>query len=138
MTNIEYKTDIASFNHVYSHLSECSENFEPPLDSKVTISEYSKKIAERATTFEAWVEDKLVGLVAAYFNDQQKGKGYITNVSTVREYVGEGIASNLVKNCIAYAAENNFSEVGLEVNAKNHKAVKLYEKAQDKKSELLS
>ncbi len=128
LTTIKYKTDAASVNHIYSHLSECSESFEPPLEQKVNISEYAKKIAERSTTFEAWFEDKLVGLVAAYFNDKQKGKGYITNVSTAREYLGNRIASSLVKNCIEYAAENDFSEIGLEVNANNQKAIKLYEK----------
>lgn len=125
---IEYKTDTASMNDMYRHLVGCNENFEPSLDKKVNIREYSQKIAKLSITFEAWAENNVVGLVAAYFNDEQNRKGYITNVSTLKEYLGKGIASNLVKNCIEYASRNGFSEISLEVNAENRKAIKLYEK----------
>ncbi len=125
---IEYKTDTASVNDVFLHLSSCNENFEPSLDKKVNIETYSKKIAQLSTTFEAWVENNLVGLVGTYFNDEQNRKGYITNVSTLKEYSGKGIASNLVNNCVEYANRNGFSEISLEVNADNRRAIKLYEK----------
>jgi ribosomal protein S18 acetylase RimI-like enzyme len=125
---IEYKTDTASVNDVFLHLSSCNENFEPSLDKKVNIEEYSKKIAQLSTTFEAWAENNLIGLVGAYFNDEQNRKGYITNVSTLKEYLGKGIASNLVNNCVEYANRNGFSEISLEVNADNRRAIKLYEK----------
>lgn len=128
MTAIKYKINTASESDVHLHLSNCSQDFEPPLDKKVDILEYSKKIAERSTTFEAWAENNLVGLVAAYLNDQQSGKGFITSVSTLKEYLGNGIASKLVANCLEYANESNFSEINLEVNANNQKAIKLYEK----------
>lgn len=109
-------------------MKECSNDFIPPLDEKVNLEEYSKKLFEKAITFEAWEARHLVGLVAAYFNDPEKNSGYITSVSTNNKYSGEGVAKLLLKRCIDYAGEKNFKEIKLEVSGKNDKAIQLYKK----------
>src|SRR5436190_21860381 len=93
---IIYKTGTASFSAVFTHLAKCNNDFVPPLSNKVDLELYSKKIAENSVTFEAWINDELVGLIAAYFNDLKQETGYITNVSTIKEYSGKGIASQLL------------------------------------------
>jgi ribosomal protein S18 acetylase RimI-like enzyme len=123
---ILYKQNSATYGQVLAHLKKCNDNFIPKLSSKVDIAAYSLKIIQNSITFEAWKKDKLVGLVAAYFNDKENKTGFITNVSTVKELSGKGIASNLIKLCIEYGLKNNFSEITLEVSVKNDKAVNLY------------
>jgi ribosomal protein S18 acetylase RimI-like enzyme len=113
---------------VQHHLNKCKDNFIPALHETVDIAEYSKKIVENAVTFEAWIQDELVGLVAAYLNDRENRTGFISNVSVLKEYAGKGIASQLINNCIEFARENKFREILLEVNGNNLQAVKLYEK----------
>lgn len=125
---INYKIRSADVYDILKHLTRCKDNFIPGLDQTVDIPEYSKKIAQNAVTFEAWAGKELIGLIAAYFNDQQSRSGFITNVSVIKAFAGKGIASQLVKDCIRFAKEENFKQVSLEVNENNQPAIKLYRK----------
>ena len=125
---IIYKTKTANVKEVSGHLEKCKEAFTPPLDKKVNIAEYSKKIVENAVTFEAWADNELVGMIAAYFNDKANHTGFITNVSLINEYSGKGIASRLLDNCIRFAKDKGFKEIVLEVHAASLPAIKLYTK----------
>ena len=125
---IKYSVGMASETAICSHLNKCNEYFIPPLDNKVNIHEYATKIFKKSVTFEAWDGDIMIGLVAAYFNDFEGKTSYITNVSTIEEYKGKGIASNLLNKCIAYARQNKYKCICLEVAKSNHYAVSLYKK----------
>jgi ribosomal protein S18 acetylase RimI-like enzyme len=125
---IQYTQGTASEEAIFFHLNQCKEDFIPPLDSKVNIKEYSAKIFNHAVTFEAWHDDIMVGLVAAYFNDLENKTGYITNVSIIRTYRGKGVACNLLNNCLAHARQKCFKSICLEVSALNSRAVLIYEK----------
>lgn len=123
-----YEIKTAGIDKVFTHLLKCNENFIPELADKVDVVAYSKKIVENAITFETWIKGELVGLIAAYFNDSENHSGFITSVSTVKEYSGKGIASQLMDMCMLYAIKNNYHEISLEVSAKNIRAIQLYEK----------
>ncbi len=125
---IFYKEKTASVQQVITHLTKCGSNFVPPLNQTVDISAYSKKIVENSITFEAWIDNELAGLIAAYFNDEKKITGFITNVSTVINYSGRGIASQLLQNCIHYGVKHQFESICLEVNDLNKSAIHLYNK----------
>lgn len=127
-TTIIYKIKTANSNDVSGHLEKCKEAFTPALDKKVNIAEYSKKIVENAVTFEAWANNELVGMIAAYLNDKNNHTGFITNVSILNEFAGKGIASSLLTSCVAFAKEKSFKEIVLEVNAASLPAIKLYTK----------
>jgi ribosomal protein S18 acetylase RimI-like enzyme len=107
---------------------KCNENFIPHLEKRVNIQDYSRKIFEKAVTFEAWSGDTLVGLLAAYFNDPNGQTAHITSVSTIRMYMGKGIASTLINLSINYAREHGFKTILLEVAKANEHAVDLYKK----------
>lgn len=130
MSAVVYKFSIgcASEKAILEHLIYCNENFVPHLSEKVCLFEYSKKIFEKAVTFETWLQGRLVGLVAAYFNDQSKETGFITSVSTEFEHVGQGLACSMIKMCIDYARDHKFGCILLEVSKFNQKALKLYRK----------
>jgi ribosomal protein S18 acetylase RimI-like enzyme len=128
ISKIEYKVKTASELEIKTHLAACNSNFIPPLSERVNINEYSKKIAEKAITFEAWSGNDLVGLLAAYFNDTVTQTAFITNVSLLKDYMGAGIAAELLKKCIKYAKENKTKSIELEVAKDNEHAVAFYKK----------
>ena len=126
-SGIQYKIQTAAEKDIYEHLKECNDNFAPSLDQRVDLERYSKKIFEKAVTFEAWEGDLFVGFVALYV-DRVNRTTFITNVSTLKSHMGLGIASELLKRCIDYAKQNDFSEINLEVFKDNRTAISLYEK----------
>jgi len=126
--NLEYKINEAIVQNIYDHLINCDKYFIPYLSNKVDINEYSIKIKKNGITFEAWYQNKLIGLIAVYFNDKEYLTAFITNVSIEIKYAGKGIASKLMELCIDYAVKNNYKSILLEVAKNNDKAIKLYEK----------
>jgi ribosomal protein S18 acetylase RimI-like enzyme len=123
---IEYKINTASEFMLIGHLTHCNDGFKPPLNTKVSIEAYGKKILENGIVFEAWGGNVLIGMVAMYVNENNEG--YITNVSVYSEYRGKGIAGQIFYNLLAYSEENNISSIKLEVNASNVLAISLYKK----------
>jgi ribosomal protein S18 acetylase RimI-like enzyme len=125
-TTLNFKEQTATSQEVIEHLWQCNENHSPVLSEKVDLSSYSRKIREKAITFEAWSGNVLIGLVAAYLDDVDGG--YITNVSVVNAYMGKGVANQLMKMCIAHADQKGFDKLTLEVSIGNSKAIQLYKK----------
>lgn len=123
---IEYRNRTADKNEILKHLIACKDYFNPPLDQTVDLKEYAEKIFNRAITFEAWGDEKLVGLIACYFNDPENVLGYITNVSVIKDYGGNGIASTLMNTCVEYGKANIFEKISLQVHWKAEGAYKIY------------
>ncbi len=123
---IDYRTGTASARDVYEHLKNCSRDFEPPLEERVDLDEYSRKIVKRAVTFEAWDGSELAGLIAAYFNDLDSRVGFITSVSTATIYKGKGIATELMKKCLDHARRIDFVQIELQVDSNSLHALGLY------------
>ncbi|MEO7562947.1 MAG: GNAT family N-acetyltransferase [Ferruginibacter sp.] len=128
MKKIIYRIDTATEVEISAHLFKCNGNFIPPLSEKVNIKDYARKLALNSVTFEAWSHDILAGVVAAYFNDINNKTGYITNVSTLGEFFGQGLGSKLLKMCIDYGEKNGYRQIMLEVNSGNENAIGLYKK----------
>ena len=126
--NIVYNIKTCNDNEIFFHLKECDNNFIPPLSTRVDLRDFSKKIYEKTITFEAWSETILVGLVSCYYNDPENRSGFINNVSIIKNYMGKGIAANLLNMSIDYAKQNNIVEVKLEVSNNNIAAILLYKK----------
>jgi ribosomal protein S18 acetylase RimI-like enzyme len=126
---VEYRLNKASEAEIAEHLTYCDADFVPPLSGRIQISDYANKIAGKATLFEAWSDDTLLGLVAAYCNDQERRTAYITSVSVLRDWTGKGIAASLMKQCIEYAKALGIRQISLEVASDNMPAIRLYEKS---------
>jgi ribosomal protein S18 acetylase RimI-like enzyme len=123
-----YKIKTANADEILAHLRESSNNFFPPLIERVDIEEYSRKIFEKSTTFEAWNGNLLTGLLAAYFSKGLDRTVFVTNVSVLADSMGQGIASRLLGNCIEYAIHENYRVINLEVHKENSHAIGLYRK----------
>lgn len=125
---VEYRLNKASEAEIAEHLGLCDADFVPSMSERVDINDYAKKIVSKSTRFEAWVDDKLVGLVAVYCNDMEKRTAFITSVSVLREATGKGIAESLMKRCIERKKALGMRQVSLEVASDNMPAIRLYEK----------
>lgn len=123
---IEIKIKTATELEIRDHLLHCDSCYIPPLSTRVNITEYSNKLSVLAMTFEAWHHANLIGLVAAYFNDETLSTAYISDVSVNSIYQGKGVARKLVLACINYAHERKFRYVNLEVGIENAGAIQLY------------
>jgi ribosomal protein S18 acetylase RimI-like enzyme len=127
--SIEYLLNKASAAEIAEHLARCDADFVPALSDRVEINNYARKIASKATRFEAWSGGTLVGLVAAYCNDQEKRISYLTSVSVLRAWTGKGIAARLVSQCVEYAKALGIQQISLEVASDNVHAITLYGKS---------
>ncbi len=125
---IEFLLNETTAAQIAQHLSRCDCDFVPPLSGRVEISDYARKIASKATRFEAWSGGTLVGLLAAYCNDDKKCIAYITSVSVLREWTGRGIAAQLIRQCIEYAKASGMRLISLDVAGDNTSAIRRYSK----------
>lgn len=128
MSAVEYLQNKASEVEIAEHLSRCDADFALPLSGRADISDYAKKIVSKAMRFEAWSEGTLVGLVAAYCNDSERRIAYITNVSVLREWKGQGIGSRLVNQCVKFVNALAMRQISLRVASADMAAVTFYEK----------
>lgn len=125
-SDIFYRSGSATKAEILAHLMKCDREFSPPLHTYADVEEYSTKIAARAVSFEAWNDDTLVGLAAAYMNDPGARSGFITNVSVLKEFTHRGIGTKLVTEVLEYARAKGFENVSLEVPGNNAVAIGLY------------
>ena len=92
---ILYTKDKSTYFDIQNHLKEVSPTFYPPLSERVNIDDYAQKIRKFGVTFEAWIDNCLIGLVACYVNDVDKEQVYITHVSVSKFLRGIGVAHTL-------------------------------------------
>jgi ribosomal protein S18 acetylase RimI-like enzyme len=117
----------ATTQEIVDHLTLCDASFAPPLSERVDIRDYAAKLSAHAMRFEAWDDDTLIGLVAAY-PDHARGRMFISNVSVLPEWRGHGLAAGLITRCGDAARELGLRSMVLEVAEENVAARRLYAK----------
>lgn len=132
--DLEYKVNTAARDQIYNHLVLCCDTFIPPLNTYTDIPAYTDKIFQLAEIFEAWAGNTFAGFIAAYFNDNENKAAYISNISVLKEFAGQGIAEALMHRCIEFAKSNYYTEISLGVNKNNTKAFHFYAKFNFKKT----
>jgi len=107
--------------------NENNGTFNSPLSSQVTsIEKYVEKLKNNAIIFEAWDNDELIGLIAAYFKNYETKIGFITSVIVSKKYQKQGVAKILLEKTIDFAKEKGFEKIHLEVHRENKNAIGLY------------
>ena len=122
----EYMLNSSDAKSIERHLYECDKKFIPPLSERVSLQEYSNKLAEHADRFEFWDNTRLVALLAAYLNTPDRQVGFISSVSVCTDFEGRGLGSILLNKCCAHARSKGFRFINLEVGAANIKAINFY------------
>jgi len=100
-------------------------DFCPALSEKVYLPDYVRKIMENADLLLDYDEDRIVGLVVLYCNDEIKKRAYIPLVGVAVGYRNRGIARNLMTRAIQMVKEKGFKVIGIHSN--NPIAVWLYQ-----------
>lgn len=118
---MEYRQNTAGYDDIATHFAACDSDFIRDLSSRVDLKDYINKILVNAIRYEAWSSNRLVGLLAVYTNPEFD---FITNVSVVKDFAGQGTASALLKQCI----DHSKNEIKLEVASHNKAAQALYKK----------
>lgn len=117
---------------MFSQISEYFDQLDPAFLSKlwkrVDRQDYLQKISALATSFEAWQDARLVGLVSVYTNRIEDGVAYITHVGIIPAFRGRGIAKRLLMAACSYVKQIGFDRIVLEVDANNLEAITLYRK----------
>jgi ribosomal protein S18 acetylase RimI-like enzyme len=111
-----------------SHLRECDERFSPRLSERVDLGDYARKLALLADRCEAWQESRLVGLVAAYLNNPETSRGFVSSVSVCLDNEGRGLASELMRKCIKLARDKSRELLELEVGENDFRTQAFYRK----------
>lgn len=124
---LRYASGTASERAIREHLIACSHAFIPPLQDRVDVAGYARKLAQRAICVEAWQGEVLAGLVAAYV-DEAGDTCFVTNVSVLPSFAGMGVATRLLQRLLRERAGTRVSRVRLEVAKRNGPAVRLYGK----------
>lgn len=111
---------------ILNHLKRVSPLFKPMLSSYVDLNIYAKKIFEKADRIEAWSNGRLIGLVAYYLNTDESF-AFITNVSLEKEFVGRGIATQMME-MLYFKTAGKIKVIKLEVKSLNSSAINFYDK----------
>lgn len=126
--NLVYTDNNSKEGEIQAHLERCNDRFVPSLDSRVDIGAYSRKLFKNSYRIEAWCEDELVGLVAFYLDAPVLGSAFITNVSIDQKVSRKGVASYLMKQCIAFANGKGFRHLHLQVDRRNRLGLDFYQR----------
>ena len=122
--DIRFAVKTATANEIAGHLERCDSDFIPPLSRRLDIPTYAKKLHRHSVTYEAWANDDLVGLIAAYHKPE--GGAYISSVSTLRDMRGVGVGKRLLLSCLTDVDLENPGPVELEVATGSAPALALY------------
>jgi ribosomal protein S18 acetylase RimI-like enzyme len=125
---INYSVNVSGVAAITQHLRSCDGAYVPPLSQRVEIAQYADKLHRLATRYEAWEDNQLIGLVAAYPGTAANPEWFLSNVSVLPAMTGRDIATNLLLRLIADARAGPGSCIRLEVGRENHAAQKLYSK----------
>lgn len=123
----EHAENRADAAEIHAHLVRCDARFVPPLSGRVDLHAYAHRLHARACRFEAWSDGVLIGLVAAYLDDQD-GAAFVSNISVESAFLRQGVATALLVKAIAAANAAGRRKVRLRVGADNVAAQRLYEK----------
>lgn len=124
---VHQRLNVATTQEIVDHLTLCDPAFAPPLSQRVDIGDYATRLSAHATRFEAWNDETLIGLVAAY-PDHAHGRMFISNVSVLPQWRGHGFAAGLITRCGDAARDLGLRTVVLELAATNVAARQLYDK----------
>lgn len=113
---------------IRAFLSSVDREFTPPLSQKVSVRDYSRKLATTASNIFLSSDGYDVGHAAYYSNDYEGKIAFLTSICVVPDVRGSGLAGTLLKEVVQGATQDGMKWLKLEVNPKNDGAVRFYNK----------
>lgn len=116
-----------SLDMIKTFLFDVDMDFPVPLSDKVVLNEYAVKLYEKATLCCEIDDGTIVGMVAGYTENIINDMAYIALVGVKKEYRGNGIASNLIKQFIDISHNKRISKIHVYTDCSNINAILMYE-----------
>jgi len=114
--------------YIYNWLNEMDDEFIPPLRNFVEFRTYAEKIFQNASRFEIYKEGKLRGLLAAYFNENEK-MAFVTIFGiTKNDRTISDIRKLFVAFLLEFISRPQMQYVELEVHILNKSLLRFYNK----------
>ncbi|MGO3184200.1 MAG: hypothetical protein ACTIJ9_15345 [Aequorivita sp.] len=110
MISLTYSFNKSTEQQIKEHLWRVDKDFKPALHTYVDIDVYAQKLAESSVRLEYYMEEKLIGLMASYYNTEKQFL-FITNFSIEKQYRGQGM--QLIVELIKFL-EGRYSEISPE------------------------
>lgn len=111
-----------SVNDYVAHLEACDDLFPTRLSERVDLRAYAEKLHDRATSFELWQDDRLVGLLSAYMDTDV---AFISHICVLPE-VPAGSGHTLLDALADEMKRTGKRVVRLHVEADNDRAIRFY------------
>ncbi|MDX7998859.1 GNAT family N-acetyltransferase [Xenorhabdus sp. Reich] len=109
-------------------LNKINHEFTPPLNNKINITLYARKLIEKALFFYTADKEKILSCCAMYANDYNTLTAYLSILAVHPSCRNSGIANKLLLQAENKLKKDNFKKISLEVYKNNKIAIKLYEK----------
>ncbi len=113
---------------LFEFLKNVDYDFPVKLSDKTDLYELSEKFMTNGVVFYEEVENKIIALAAGYINNFEEKKAYISVVSTLKEYRGQGYAKKLIIKFLKKADEKGMKKVFLYTHKTNFSALEMYKK----------
>ena len=123
---LEYSHRTPGFEELYSFLRLSDKEFDIPLSDKLDLEVYARKLWENSTCITCREDGVIVGMLNCYTN--RPPQGYISNVCILGDYQGKGIFVQMFSELCSVCHSRGITEILLQVNKGNHKAIKSYSK----------
>ncbi|WP_431066304.1 GNAT family N-acetyltransferase [Methylotuvimicrobium sp.] len=128
MKVIDIKEDWSNnFNRIKLFLESVDKLFYEPLSLRVDLIEYSKRLSKKAKNIFLTKNGEDIGHIAFYINCNEN-KLFITSISVIDGFQGNGLGEYLLKIVKIYAKKNNYKKVELEADLRSEKLIKFYKK----------
>ncbi|TCI57401.1 GNAT family N-acetyltransferase [Exiguobacterium sp. SH1S21] len=107
-----------------AHLEACDALFPTALSERIDLHEYARKLHDQATSFELWDDDRLIGLLAVYFDTDV---AFISHICVLPE-APKGSGHDLLVRLCDEAARQHKQLIRLHVEKTNEHAISFYRK----------
>ena len=122
------KTPTNEFEQIQKFIREIDKDFPVPISEKVDISDYSRKLCEKATIVTEIKENKIVAMAAGYTENTENQLAYVSILGTIKEYRGQGLANKLLSEFINISKQKELKGVHLYTAQTNECALSVYSK----------
>lgn len=87
---IKLNNNEESLSKLINYMQETDTSYDIPLSKRVNITEYAKKILDKAVTLAVIENDKIIAMSNFYCNDIENKICYVTNVSITKKAQDKG------------------------------------------------
>lgn len=122
--NLEDKSAL-ELKHVQEFIELHDNSFQPKISTKVSISEYAKKLCNHSKIITCHSTEKIFGMCAFYCHPKDYEYAFLSYLAVDNTFRGKGIANHLISMMINQCKKQNIK--GIKTSTwKGNRAVGLY------------